>query len=424
MFARLAVFAGGCTLLAAEAVCDAHLDTLHALVDRSLVGTDGERYWMLQTVREYALRRLEHTGQADALRDAHARWLVELLDTEGLAPPRWPTGPSLVRLRPERENFRAALEWALDVGAYETLAQLVSPLTAMWVIEGQMREAQRWITVVLDHQDVYSGHLAAQVMSSARRVARHRGNTTEAAAFARRALQLWRDLGDPEALGGAMIDVGVTAIWDGQLGEGRRDLEGAIEFARENALSDVLAAGLNNLADLAILEGRLQEGRSLCEESLTVSAPGSTTADIGLINLAYIETLEGNVTEAIRLGRQALDSARLRGDLLGSAWAAIGLARPVAAQGQLQAAGRLLGAALTSLETAGAGKDWMDEACERAVREMLRERLGEETEQALLDEGRGMPLAQAARVVFDELARPRSVRADSRDGAPSEQAGA
>jgi predicted ATPase len=417
LFARMAVFAGGCTLGAAEAVCGADLDTLHALVDRSLVGSEGERYWMLQTVREYALRRLEQTGQAGALRRAHAHWLVELVDAEGLAMPRWPTGLSLTRLRPERENFRAALEWALDARDYETLAQLVSALTPMWVMHGQLREAQRWITTVLDHQDVYSGHLAAQVMSAARAVARHRGNTPEAAAFAKGALELWRDVGDPEALGRAMIDVGFIAVSDGRIGDGRRDLESAIEFARENRLTDVLAAGLNNLADLAILEGRLQEGRSLCEESLTVSAPGSAEADIGLINLAYVETIEGNVAEAVRLGRQALDSARRRGDLLWSAWAAIGLARPVAAQGQPQQAGRLLGAALAALETAGAGKDWMDEASERAVREVLRERFGEEAEQALLDEGRDIPLEQAAAEVFDELARPRSLRAGSRDGA-------
>ena len=66
LFARLAVFAGGCTLAAAEDVCQADLDTLQALVDRSLVRSDAERYWMLQTIREYALERLEQTGEEEA----------------------------------------------------------------------------------------------------------------------------------------------------------------------------------------------------------------------------------------------------------------------------------------------------------------------------------------------------------------------
>ena len=84
LFARLSVFAGGCTLAAAEGVCGAELDTLQALVDRSLVRHDGERYWMLPTLREYAFERLEQTGEAKELRRLHARWFVELVHSEGL----------------------------------------------------------------------------------------------------------------------------------------------------------------------------------------------------------------------------------------------------------------------------------------------------------------------------------------------------
>ena len=116
LFARMAVFAGGSTLAAAEAVCEAELDTLHALVDRSLIRSDGERYWMLQTLREYALERLEQTGEEEALRRAHAQWLIELLEAEELAPPGWPTERSRHHVFPERENFRAALEWASSTG--------------------------------------------------------------------------------------------------------------------------------------------------------------------------------------------------------------------------------------------------------------------------------------------------------------------
>ena len=68
LFTRLAIFAGGCALAAAEAVSGTDLDTLQALVDRSLLRTDGQRYWMLPTLREYALERLEQTGEAEGLR--------------------------------------------------------------------------------------------------------------------------------------------------------------------------------------------------------------------------------------------------------------------------------------------------------------------------------------------------------------------
>ena len=90
LFARLAVFRGGCTLDAAEAVCEADLDTLASLLDKSLVrrrtDADGEeRFWMLETIREFATERLRSTGEEDTLRRAQADRLIELADRAGRA---------------------------------------------------------------------------------------------------------------------------------------------------------------------------------------------------------------------------------------------------------------------------------------------------------------------------------------------------
>jgi predicted ATPase/DNA-binding SARP family transcriptional activator len=124
LFARLGVFAGGCTLEAAEAVCGAELDGLHALVDRCLLGSDGARYSMLQTLREYALERLEQSGDANEIRRLHHPWFSQLLDAErpeGL-PEHWPPGPFMdpgsSTFAAERENVRAALAWALQRGQW------------------------------------------------------------------------------------------------------------------------------------------------------------------------------------------------------------------------------------------------------------------------------------------------------------------
>ena len=121
LFARLAVFAGGCTLTAAEAVCDARLDTLEALIDRSLLRTDGSRYWMFQTIREYALDRLEQSGEADALRRRHHRWFSDLLDAEALDVRDLYSGSIWLKMQSvgvgsERENIKSAVAWALQQG--------------------------------------------------------------------------------------------------------------------------------------------------------------------------------------------------------------------------------------------------------------------------------------------------------------------
>ena len=190
LFARLAVFAGGCTLGAAQAVCHAGLDALQSLVDRGLVRSDGLRYWMLQMLREYALERLAQARARDEVQRAHAQWLIEMLDAEGLSQPGWPDKGSLDHVAPERENCAAALRWASSHRMNEIVARLTSPMVGVWIMTGQLHEAERWMTLVLEHESEYQGRLAAQVATSARILAWHRGHHADGAVLAQRALAL------------------------------------------------------------------------------------------------------------------------------------------------------------------------------------------------------------------------------------------
>ena len=110
-FARLAVFAGGCTLEAAEDVCEASLDTVAALIDKSLLYREEDRYFMLETIGEYALERLEEDGELDAVRQRHAEYfLAQARSVEDLV--RSPQAArALDSLERDHENLRAALQW-------------------------------------------------------------------------------------------------------------------------------------------------------------------------------------------------------------------------------------------------------------------------------------------------------------------------
>jgi predicted ATPase/DNA-binding SARP family transcriptional activator len=110
-FARLAVFAGGCTLEAAEQVCQEGLDTIAALIDKSLLSREGDRYFMLETIGEYALERLEESGELEELRQRHADYYLERARAvERLI--RSPQAAGAVdQLEPEHDNLRAALRW-------------------------------------------------------------------------------------------------------------------------------------------------------------------------------------------------------------------------------------------------------------------------------------------------------------------------
>jgi predicted ATPase len=119
LFRRLGVFSGGFTLAAAEAVCEATLDTLASLLDKSLIRREGDRFSMLETIREFAVERLEVSGEADELRRRHAEYLAELAQ----ASQRDVFGPEQKTVREqfrvEWDNVRAALTWALEAGEIE-----------------------------------------------------------------------------------------------------------------------------------------------------------------------------------------------------------------------------------------------------------------------------------------------------------------
>jgi predicted ATPase len=110
-FARLAVFAGGCTLDAAEEACQAGLDTVAALIDKSLLRREGDRYFMLETIGEYALERLEESGELDELRQRHADYYLEQARSVELLIRSPQAARAIDQLEPEHDNLRAALRW-------------------------------------------------------------------------------------------------------------------------------------------------------------------------------------------------------------------------------------------------------------------------------------------------------------------------
>ena len=137
LFARLAVFRGGCTIEAAEAVCDADLDTLASLLDKSLAPpphrtTGEERFWMLETIREFALERRDAAGEANALRRRHAEHFLALGETANLAAES--DGPERAEIvRAEQDNFRSAIDWAIDHDL-ELAFRLTIALEQFWVM--------------------------------------------------------------------------------------------------------------------------------------------------------------------------------------------------------------------------------------------------------------------------------------------------
>jgi predicted ATPase/class 3 adenylate cyclase len=135
LFACLAVFAGGCTLDAAQEVCGADLDVLQSLVDKSLLRHTTDRFWMLETIREYASEQLADLAEVDEVLEQHARWYLALIQAA-----RYSLAEAeLRRLDRELENFRRAIAWAADRDA-EVEVELVNAIAYFLGSRGLQRE--------------------------------------------------------------------------------------------------------------------------------------------------------------------------------------------------------------------------------------------------------------------------------------------
>jgi predicted ATPase/DNA-binding SARP family transcriptional activator len=407
LFTRLAVFAGGCTLQAAEAVADAELDTLEALVDRSLVRSGSGRYRMLQTLREYALEKLARSGEEDHLRHTHADWFVALLHAHGLDASvksvKLDLGKMHVMLEQERENFRAALEWAEQTGLHETVARLAAPLTWLWHDEGSLSEADRWLGVARERSLDYPLALQALVLKAARLLAWAHGAYQEAVELGEQALAIYRELGDLTAIVAETSSQAVAVAHLGDLPRARARLVEALALTREHELNHWMPVALVSLADIEIAQGALDHAQALCEEALTIAPEADSSAGVVIrINLAHIANLERRHADAAELAQEALNRGAAIGQLVEAAAAALMLAWSLAELEQPERAARLLGAALEFFRHTGTVMQWSNTAGEQAVRDALEAQLDEQTLQVLIDEGRTMTLDQFAREEFHE----------------------
>jgi len=208
LFRRLAVFVGGCTLEAAEAVCDAAgdlgivlLEGVASLVDKSLLrqqdGPSGEpRFTMLETIREFGLDQLEASGEAEPIRRRHAEYYLQLVP--GGEPQR--RGPNQIawldRLESEHDNLRAALTWALDEGNDVRIGlQLSSALTPFWFVRGHLSEIRR-LEMALAMSDSDADPVRAEALRLAAWATRYRNDPVKTVALCEESVASFRALGD------------------------------------------------------------------------------------------------------------------------------------------------------------------------------------------------------------------------------------
>jgi len=394
LFRRLAVFAGGCTLEAAEEVAAADLDTLQSLVEKSLLRFSEDRYWMLETIREYAAEQLTATDASGATRRLHAAYfapLAEMLDDLLLG------GAELQRargiLRVETENLRSTLAWAVENEA-DTAYRLTALLDRYWYSAGLYEESLLWCERVLG---LPAGDRVVERQKLLQRIAETQsmwGNYDRAREALSESLELVWGLGDPALFASCCLFLGHLAGYEGDWDEAQRFYEDAVTtFEASGDLYDLILGRLN-LGWALVNKRALEHARSVLTVALEdARGAGSTELEAVILNnLAHVALGEDRFSELEELAKGAFGlAADLQAKRLVEESLEL-LARPAAARGDDLRAATLAGAAARLRDELG-----IPEVTGRGdLLEASRDRLGAAAWDTAFERGMAMESADVA----------------------------
>jgi predicted ATPase/DNA-binding transcriptional LysR family regulator len=345
-FARLAVFRGGWTRDAAAAVCELDDAALQALVDQSLVRRDGERYSMLETVREYAVERLGNEDDAQGVRRRHAEHFRDLArEARGFA-----RGPAqqewFDRLEVEQPNIRAALGWA--TGAEIELAlDLGDALEPLWT-RRHHREALLVLEPLIAASAGARADLRSGVLTIAGTLATESGRPEDAEGWLDEAYRLASEVGNAERTAWSLKGLARVSFARGDLAEARRRYGESLALFEQ--LEDWVPVGgrLNDLAMVSRAAGNLDEARTFMERALVISrASGDPHGPPGdLHTLGDIELDAENFQRARELFTEALELTVEIGEPYQTAHCLAGLAAVAGATGKPRVAADIWSAVL------------------------------------------------------------------------------
>jgi len=345
LFRRLSVFAGGSTLEAAEAVCDADLDTLQSLVDKSLLRFSSGRYWMLETIREYASEQLE-PRELDAVRRQHRAYMVGL--AEAGAPHMHNRDESAVsaRLAPDYANFRAAVSYALAAAEPDDVGRILGAVYPFFISHGHLGEVREWAEAALAARDRLSDHGLAETLMGGGEIARFAGDLDRAIELKDELTAVEGDLQRPNWRAATLADLCEIALDQGHLARAR-------DYAEQCAAAGGGARADLCFAELALRAGDLGSAESRGLAALAELEPGAFNHACVLELLGEAARRAGDEAGAQDRFSEALRSFATLADGGGIADSLEGLSRLAAASGDGERAGRLLGAAQRLRETRG-----------------------------------------------------------------------
>jgi non-specific serine/threonine protein kinase len=419
LFRHLGVFAGSFSLQAAEAIAEPlgvdAIESLASLVDKSLVQVRGRdqdivRYVLLESMREFALERLEEAGELEEAGRIHARYYLALAEQ---AEPKL-TGPEqrrwFSRLEPAYDNLRAALRWLLDHDEGELALRMATALGYFWVARGYIAEGRRQLEEAVIKVPAADPHLRARALSRLGTLLVWMADEAEhPRAVLSEALELARSVQDPLTIARSLSLLGVLGVLTREWDQGRQYLNEALTFSQEAGDAWGIAYTMTCLGAVELWQGHHQEAMPLLEDSLAryrEIGEGSARG-FALFLLAYAtgeqRDAPGAVThlqELLELSSESENPRLLRVCGEGVTW----LLRE---QGDPEQLARLLGATQQLRDTTGLDRGKIVSTAMLFLpitAQALQARLGQEAFEAALAEGRSLTFQQMVALTRELLA--------------------
>jgi tetratricopeptide (TPR) repeat protein len=363
VFAQLAVFVGGCSLEAAEAVCirgeGSVLDDVSGIVEESLATRErapSPRVSMLETVREYALEHLGALPEEEEVRLRHGTYFLQFAEeaeAESAGPDQAEWFEQLER---EHDNLRSALIFFREHGAADLELRLCVALWRFWQTHGHLDEGRRALERALELTPDADPLLRTRALNGAGVLAGEQGDFDAAAGFFEPSLELARMLGDHVRIAGALANLGNLALFSGNFARARLLYEESIEEATLGGASGTERIARENLGLVALDEGNLERAIALLEESAALAEQDrddrTRASSTRALAAALLES--GEHERARGLLGESLTLAHRLGEVNGIAYCFDTIAGLAVAEGDPEEAALFFGAADLARASIGA----------------------------------------------------------------------
>ena len=430
---RLGVFLGGCTLEAAEAVCNTRNDlgteifnVMSSLVDKSLVqqterGDHEPRFGMLETIREYCLERLRDSGEERATRRAHAAYCLVLAEEGNPDLPETERAAWLALCDIEHDNFRAALDWLIPGSDVEWSFRLCIALFKFWEMREHLAEGRARLESLLRMGGSGSATERAKVFVYLSTFATVQRDFPAATEYLEKSLSIYKSLGDQWGVAVSMNALAIVAGDRQDYTAAQRHFEESLALWR--ALGDRIATArcLHNLANFARGRGDYARARTVLEEAGRIfeNLGDHSGAAWSLNQLGDIAREEGEVAHARALYQRALSAFREGNDRWGIARSLTDLAQIACDERDHVTAHRAYREALALFVTLGhkrgIARALEGFACSALAQQDPARALAIKAAAAHLRQWIGAPLMQAEQSKLDEKLQPAWTSLDEAD---------